>query len=599
MDTKKTSTNSALNTSIWVLKLSATYAPLLIGLMLFVQLFTNVLPLVEQRYLSSLIDELIGAVTSQNRAWVTLLVIFMLIRVIKIIFQQLQWLVARILDFHTQNELRKIYLNKTASLDYQHFESKEIANLMSKVNEEYQWRFRQVQSDIFQLISQIISFSATLVFLFPSYWYLGLILVIGELPGLLVDKKWQRIDWETFNLYNEKNRPSWDIHNQLTQKRYIAEAKINQAIDWLKNKFIRTFDEYTEVRVKNRQTKFFPDLAAALFSVSISGICLALIIGDISKGLITVGLFTFYLNIIRSFGDYFSGILNSFISINEQVLHINNFRRILELPPAIPAGTLKIQSGSPPLIEFKNVYFKYPNTKTFIFNNLNLTIKPGEEIAIVGANGAGKSTLIKLICRFYDPTEGQILVNGIDLKTISQNSWYKLLSLLTQEFNIYPNLSLKDNIIVSRSTSTASNKRIVSALKQAEAYDFVRKYEQGLDTPLSQRYGGEEPSWGQWQKIAIARIFYRDANVLILDEPTASIDAVSEAKIFDRLYRQTSGKTLIIVSHRFSTVRNAQRILVIEKGKIIEQGTHRELLHLDGVYAHSYNLQARGYQEGE
>jgi ATP-binding cassette subfamily B protein len=336
-----------------------------------------------------------------------------------------------------------------------------------------------------------------------------------------------------------------------------------------------------------------------VFSVLISGISLALIIGDISRGLITVGMFTFYLNIIRSFGDYFSGILNSFISINEQILHINNFRRILELPKAIPDGKTKLTSTSPPLIEFKNVSFKYPNANAYIFKNLNLTIKPGEEIALVGANGAGKSTLIKLICRFYDPVDGQILINGIDLKNIHQNSWYKFLSLLTQEFNIYPNLNLKDNIIVSRSRKKVSDIEIYEALKKAEAYDFVRSYEQGLNTPLSQRYGGEEPSWGQWQKIAIARIFYRNAPVMILDEPTASIDAISEAKIFNRLYRQNRGKTLIIVSHRFSTVRNAQRILVIDKGKIVEQGTHKELLSLNGLYAHSYNLQAKGYQEKE
>jgi ATP-binding cassette subfamily B protein len=224
---------------------------------------------------------------------------------------------------------------------------------------------------------------------------------------------------------------------------------------------------------------------------------------------------------------------------------------------------------------------------------LNLTIDPQEEIAIVGPNGAGKSTLIKLICRFYDPTSGVILVNGVNLKNIELDNWYQKLSYLSQEFNNYYNLNLRENVSLGNPQKNIDEK-ILSALKKADA-GFIKKYSQGLDTPMSQRYGGEEPSWGQSQKIAIARIFYRNSPVVILDEPTASIDAVSESKIFDRLYADIKGNTLIIVSHRFSTVRNAQRIIVIDKGKIVEQGSHAQLLKKNGTYAHSFNLQAKGY----
>ena len=214
--------------------------------------------------------------------------------------------------------------------------------------------------------------------------------------------------------------------------------------------------------------------------------------------------------------------------------------------------------------------------------------------AIVGPNGAGKSTLIKLICRFYDPTSGQILINGRDLRKYDNNYWYKKISLLTQEFNTYPNLSIRENITIGKKID---DKRVISSLKKSEAYDFVEKYKKGLDTMMSKRYDGEEPSWGQWQKIAIARIFYRNTPVMILDEPTASIDAVAESKIFSRLYKQITKKTIIIVSHRFSTVRNAKRIIVIDKGQIIEQGTHEQLLKIKGKYAQSFRLQAKGYQK--
>jgi len=258
------------------------------------------------------------------------------------------------------------------------------------------------------------------------------------------------------------------------------------------------------------------------------------------------------------------------------------------------SGKKKIAGNKPPEVEFRNVSFKYPDSDRFVFENLNLTIKAGEEIALVGENGAGKSTLIKLICGFYYPTTGQMFINGIESHQLDLQNWYKNLAYLTQEFNIYSNLSLAENVSIGDPNKPMVKEEVLAALEKADA-NFWRKYKNGIDTPLSPRYGGEEPSWGQGQKISIARVFYRDSTVMILDEPTASIDAVSEYKIFSNLYKKVKNKTLVIVSHRFSTVRNAKRIIVIDKGKIVEQGTHEELLVLNGLYTKSFKLQAEGY----
>jgi len=588
----RTSINKTLAIIWWVLKLTYRFSPILIIAVLFSQLFATIIPFAEQKYLSYLIDSLIQSISSQTNSWINVFIVFMIIRIIKVIFLNFQRIFTRLLDFRVQNELRKYYINKTSSLDYQQFEDQTTATLLSKVNEEYQWRTRQVISDIFNLIIQFISFSTVMFLLLPRYWYIAILLFIGELPGLIIDKKWQIIDWRTFNYFSEKSRPGWDAAWQLVDKRYTAELKINQAVEWLKSKFTLTQDEFTKVRIKNRKDKYLPDLLASVFSLSIAGLCMIFVINDIKSGLLTIGMFTFYFGIIRSTGDYFAGLLNGFVSISEQTLHINNFKTIVELPTTIKNGTLNNGISGSPSIEFKNVSFVYPNTKKYIYKNLNLTIKAGEEIAIVGPNGAGKSTLIKLLCRFYDPTSGEILINNIPLQKYDIKYWYKYISLLTQEFNTYPNLNIRDNVIIG---TVKNDKIVVDALKKSEAYDFVKKYKNGLDTMMSRRYGGEEPSWGQWQKIAIARIFYQDSPVMILDEPTASIDAVAESKIFSRLYKQLRHKTLIIISHRFSTVRNAQRIIVINKGKIIEQGTHTELLKHNDLYAKSFNLQAKGY----
>lgn len=584
---------ATLKTIVWILKLVYRFCPILIIVLLITQLLSAVVPFAEQKYLSNLIDSLITSFTSKNNFWVNIFVIFFAIRTIKIVILILQRTFQRILDLRVQNELRKYYLHQTSSLDYQQFEDPHIAGLISKVNEEYGWRTRQVISDIFDLIVQTISFSTVMILLLPHYWQIALILFIGELPGLFNDKKWQKLDWKTFNHYSELSRPGWDAIRQLTDKRFTAELKINQATNWLKSKLTDIQDEFTQVRVSQRRQLLLPGLLASLFSAISGGICMLFIIRDINQGLLSIGMFTFYFGIIRNTGDYFSSILSRFVSIGEQSLYINNFKTITQLPSIINNGHLVRGITHAPLIEFKDVSFHYPHSHKYIFHHLNLIIQPGEEIAIVGPNGAGKSTLIKLLCRFYDPTGGDIFINHINLKDYDLNYWYRHLSLLTQEFNVYPNLNLKENIAM---TNNPDQKKIVTALKKSEAYEFVKKYPQGFDTMMSHRYHGEEPSWGQWQKIAIARIFYRNTPIMILDEPTASIDAVAESKIFSRLYKQITHKTLMVVSHRFSTVRNAQRIIVIDQGQIVEQGSHEELLSLKGLYSKSFHLQAKGYQ---
>ena len=576
----------------WVLKLVYRFAPTLIIAVLIIQIFTTVVPFVEQKFLSNLIDSLISSLSQKSTIWINIFLIFIGIRIFKIILHSFQRILQRILDIKVQNDLRKFYLTRTSQLDYQQFEDREIASLMAKVNEEYAWRTRQVIGDIFDLITQSLSFITVIIILLPNYWYLAILLFIGEIPSLLIDRKWQKIDFQMFNHYNELSRPGWDAAWQLVDKKFTAELRINNATNWLKSKFTDIQDEFTKTRIHNRREKFPADILASLISITIGGLAMIFIIKDINSGYLTVGMFTFYFGIIRSTGDYFAGFMNRFVSINEQVLHINNFKKIVELPEAIPNGSITKGLTGQPKIEFRNVSFRYPNTKKFIYKNLNLIIKPGEEIAIVGPNGAGKSTLIKLICRFYDPTNGEILINDINLIKYDIKYWYRHLSLLTQEFNTYPNLTLRENVTIG---NIDNDQKIISALIKSEAYDFIKKYPKGLDTMMSQRYGGEEPSWGQWQKIAISRIFYKNTPVMILDEPTASIDAVAESKIFARLFKTIKQKTLIIISHRYSTVRKAQRIIVINNGQIIEQGSHQELINLKGLYAKSFNLQAKGY----
>ncbi|MBU1088882.1 ABC transporter ATP-binding protein/permease [Patescibacteria group bacterium] len=584
-----------LKAIFWISKLVYGLIPYLLLTLFVMEILTSIFPFIRQRLFSQLIDDVIALSQNKNNFLIKTFLALFVVRITISIVSRLQTMFYQTLGTKLRHELNKLFLKRVSNLDYQHFENKDSANLIAKVSEEYKWRMQEVIINILRLTSQTISLIAIFIILVPHYWFLVLVLFVTEIPAYFINQKWQKIDWKFFNDNIEKTRSGWDIAWQLTEKRFISELKISNSINFLLNKFNQIFDKFIIGRIKIKQNKNTSQIPLIFISNLSVAFCIWVLLKDIRSGSITIGLLTFYYNAVGQVGQNFSGLLRSFIDISEQIPYVLDFKKIIELPHIVKNGQKKTGLKKTPLIEFKNISFKYPNSDDYIFKNLNLTIKANEEIAIVGINGAGKSTLIKLLCRFYDPQSGQILLNGIDIKKFDLSYWYKQLSVLFQEFNIYQNLTLKDNIIIGKPNSIITRQKIISSLKKSEAYNFIKEYKNGLNTMMGQRYGGKEPSWGQWQKIAIARIFYSDTPVLVLDEPTASIDATSEHKIFDRLYKQTKNKTLIIVSHRFSTVRNAQRIIVIDKGKIMEQGTHKELIKLNGLYAKSFKLQAQGY----
>lgn len=584
--------NKTFHTIRWTLGVMLKAFPVLVSSFILVQVFLSVIPFGESYFFSKIVD---GLIDINNNQWFTFFIYLMIFRTLRVLFRILQRFLGRIFNFNLEPHLTRLFTYKIASLDLQHLEDKDTANLIAKTRDEYQWRFREVFTLIFDMVIQLAGFGAVLYILVPKYWYLLIIILLGEIPSFLVNKDFNQDSFKFFDDNTIKNRQLRDLVGYLTSKNYLSELKINQSISFLKSKFEEIQVFFTQGRINMRRQKLPKDFLTDSISLIIMAVCLLLVINDIKTGLITVGMFTFYYNTLRQAGDSFSAAINDFVQISDHTLYLNNFQKILSLNQIIISGSLSKGISKLPKIEFREVSFKYPHSDRLVFKNLNLTINSGEEIALVGINGAGKSTLIKLLCRFYDPTEGDIFVDGINLKQLNMNYWHKQLSVLFQEFTRYPSLTLEDNIKISSHTRTSTTK-LKSSLKKADSLDLLKKYKDGLNTYMSQRYGGEEPSWGQWQKIAISRIFYRNSPIMILDEPTASIDAVSESKIFDNLYKKVTNKTIIIVSHRFSTVRNAQRIIVLSQGKIIEEGDHDKLMSLNGEYAQSFNLQAQGYQ---
>jgi ATP-binding cassette, subfamily B, bacterial len=286
-----------------------------------------------------------------------------------------------------------------------------------------------------------------------------------------------------------------------------------------------------------------------------------------------------------------SGVADQALFLTDLLAFFEMKPRVASKPNALPAPR-SITRG----FEFRNVSFTYPGTDRRILSNFNFTLSPGERIALIGENGQGKTTVVKLITRLYDPTEGEILLDGVDLREYDLASLHAEIGVIFQDFMRYE-MTARENIAVGRIEKPHTQDEIEFAAHRSLASDVVSKLHSGYDQMLGRRFeGGVDLSGGEWQKLALARAYLRDAQLLILDEPTAALDAKSELEVFERFAELTQGKMALLISHRFSTVRMADRIVVLEGGRIVEQGTHTQLIALTGRYAEMFEMQAASYR---
>lgn len=315
------------------------------------------------------------------------------------------------------------------------------------------------------------------------------------------------------------------------------------------------------------------------------------------RGAITIGSLTFLAGSFRQLKSSLEGILNRFTSISQGTLYLRDFFQFFELEPRVASP--KTPLPFPTVIQkgfvFENVSFKYPAAEKWVFQRLNFTLNAGEKLAIVGENGAGKTTLVKLLTRLYDPTEGRILLDGHDLREYDLGELQRHIGVIFQDY-IRLMMTAQSNIAVGDIDRINNLDRITTASERSLAASLIQRFPEGFQQVLGRHFkGGVELSGGEWQKIALARAYMRDSELLILDEPTASLDARAEYEVFQRFAELTKGKMAMLISHRFSTVRMADRIIVIENGRLIESGSHENLMANKGRYAELFQLQARGY----
>jgi ATP-binding cassette, subfamily B, bacterial len=337
-------------------------------------------------------------------------------------------------------------------------------------------------------------------------------------------------------------------------------------------------------------------VSGALASLAVFG-ALAFIARQTIRGVISLGYMTMYYGAFQTALSSLQQTLTGLAGLYDDNLFLTYYHEFMALEPRVVDPPKPKPVPRPPRrgIAFEGVSFSYPDSDRIALHDIDLEIRPGEVAALVGQNGSGKTTLVKLLCRLYDPQAGRVTLDGIDLKDMCVDELRRSMSVVFQDYSQYY-LTARENIWVGDVTLDLQDPAVSEAARQAGADEVISSLGHGYDTKLGKLFDeGEELSVGEWQKVAVARSFVRDADIMVFDEPTSALDPLSEWNVFERIRERAEGRSVVLISHRFSTVRNADRIHILEHGHIVESGTHEELLRLDGRYARMYEVQARAY----
>ncbi len=524
--------------------------------------------------------------------------------VLQILFRQVISLIDGLLGDLFSNKVSEDIIRHAATLDLYQFENAEFYDKMERARQQTTSR-TVLLSLVLTQMQEIISLVSLVVGLIIFSPWLILLLVLAVIPSFIGELH--------FNMRSYSMTRSWtQERRELDYLRYLGasnesakEVKIFNLAGYLARQFGILADKYYQANKKLAISKStWAGLLSALGTLAYYGAYVVIIIQTIS-GMISLGTLTFLAGSFKRMQSGLQGIMLRFSQISSHSLYLSDLFDFFEIQPQIVDNPNMIPFPNPMKkgFRFENVSFKYPDTDRYAIRNLSFTLGVGEKIALVGENGAGKTTLIKLLARLYDPTEGHIYVDDIDIRDIELSSLRQNIGIIFQDF-IRLHFTAKENITIGNieyvTTENDHNgqldQKIKIAAEKSLASEVIETLPEGLDQMLGRRFdNGMDLSGGQWQKIALARAYMRDAQLLILDEPTSALDARAEHQVFHRFTELMDGKSAVIISHRFSTVRVADRILFLEMGELVEEGSHEELMVLDGRYAELYNLQAKGY----
>jgi ATP-binding cassette subfamily B protein len=495
-------------------------------------------------------------------------------------------------------EAERRLLTKASALDLGHYDNSDWHDRLARAKRDVGWRPGDLTWSVLGLSGNIATIILMASLLASLHWLLVVLALSAAGLSLLLERKVTTKLYEYFYKEAPEEREREYIGNLLVQPRNTKEIRAYTLADYL----LGRHRSLSEALFKKRAQMYLSGTKISLLTGLVTGTALALaylfvaiqgIAGEIDPGgvVLVIGAFT-------SVSGTLGQISSTFVAVDQHTTFLDDYFSFLAIGPLVPVPQSPKPLAPGPIqgIEFNDVTFKYPGGTEPAVSGLNLRIRPGELVALVGENGAGKSTLVKLLLRFYDADRGSVRVGGLDLTDLDPVALRSRIGVIFQDFAQYE-LSVRENVMLGRPDGVVDDTRVLAALRDSRSDWLVSKMPSGLDSKVGRLFeGGHDLSGGEWQRLALARFMYRDADIWILDEPTSSLDPEAEAAIFAELKENLRGRIGIVISHRFSTVRIADRIAVIADGHVTELGTHEELLAARGRYARLFELQAAGYR---
>ncbi|MEL6494576.1 MAG: ABC transporter ATP-binding protein [Cyanobacteria bacterium J06623_7] len=487
---------------------------------------------------------------------------------------------------------------KSVEADLEYYENAKYHDALQRAQQEAPYRPPQILNRLAQAGQNAISLLAMVGLLISLHWGIIGILLVATFPAVLVRTKFSKVMYNWQRRRTQLERQSMYLGWMLTNEQFAKEVRLFDLGGWFSREYrqIRRqlYREKLSISTK-RSLAFF--LSQAFAGVLIFAV-FAYIIYQTIEGALLLGDLVLYYQALQRGQNNLRLTLNNISGLYEDNLFLANLYEFLDLTPRVidPEDPkpipLQVRQG----IEFNNVSFSYADSARQALQDINLTIKPGETIALVGENGSGKTTLIKLLCRLYDPTGGNITIDGVDVRRFSIADLRRQVSVIFQDYAKY-HFSAEENIRLGDIDVPPQADEIYAAAQRAGAHSVIEKLPQGYETVLGKLFDrGEELSIGQWQKVALARAFLRDSQVIVLDEPTSAMDPKAEYEIFKKFRELIKDQSAVLITHRLSTVKMADRIYVMDGGKIVESGTHEELMQLQQSYAHLFETQAQNYR---
>ena len=583
-----------LNNVLFGIKTSFAASKFYFSLKLIILLSSTAVPLIN----IWLWKEVLNGIVEYEKAGKTVIIclsVYLFLKLAVYLLEQFNTYVNKRYSDELQFYIETVMMKKTSRMDLSFFDSAKMGDKVRHTRNNF-GVITQTTWLVFDIIASFINVIATFVIVCSYKWWLGIVTLILVVPFLLYNKK--RTD-KKLVMEKEQIRDNRKIdyyQNTPFDNNIQFEIKLNNIGDYFINKYNEVWRKLYRINMSEDVRHCIVNTLIMFINISSTFLVLTFSVLDVVHQKIGIGDLQYNLSMVsrlRTQAQALVNTVNQFLVNNTRLVDLQEF---MNLQPKIEkSGTRKPADN--PKVEFCNVSFRYPNTEQYVLKNCSFIIMPHEKIGLIGLNGAGKSTILKLLFRFYDPEDGSIKLDDVDLKEYDIYAVRKVFGVLFQDYVTYC-LPLREIIALSDFDERFSDEKLKKAADISGLTEVIKDWEQGFDSVLGRYYAdnGKDFSGGQWQLVGLTRAYFKESEYMILDEPSAALDPISEDRIFEQLYRLSEGKSSVTISHRLSNTTLADKILVIGDGHIIEQGSHFELLKQNGLYAHLFKLQAERYQ---